>query len=71
MKITGDLGELMNGKLDALLRPSGGAHPGFNVERIDLTGVDGAPTPVSLVTLPGLAGCQEHRRLMRRLKDAV
>jgi LysR family transcriptional regulator, glycine cleavage system transcriptional activator len=71
LKITDDLAELMNGKLDALLRPSGGAHPGFNVERIDLTGVDGAPTSVSLVTLPGLAGCHEHRRLMRRLKDAA
>jgi LysR family glycine cleavage system transcriptional activator len=71
VKITNDLGELMNGKLDALLRPSGGAHPGFNVERVELAGVDGAATPLSLVTLPGLAGCHEHRRLMRRLKGVA
>jgi LysR family glycine cleavage system transcriptional activator len=71
MKITDDLSELMAGKLDALLRSSSGAHPGFNVERIELAGVDGAQTQVSLVTLPGLAGCHEHRRLVRRLKDAV
>ena len=71
LKFTDDLGELMNGKLDALLRPSGGAHPGLNVERIDLAGTDGAATPVSLVTLPGLAGCHEHRRLLQRLRETV
>ena len=71
LKITDDLGELLNGKLDALLRPSDGPNPGFHVDRIDLVAVDGAQTEVSLVTLPALAGCHEHRRLMRRLKDVV
>lgn len=70
LKITDDIDELLHGKLDALLRPSGGPRPGFHVDRIELTGIDGAQTQVSLVTLPGLAGCHEHRRLMHRLKDA-
>jgi LysR family glycine cleavage system transcriptional activator len=71
LKITDDIGELLNGKLDALLRPSGRSHPGLNIERVELAGGDGARTEVSLVTVPALAGCHEHRRLMHRLKDAV
>ena len=70
VKITDDIGELLNGKLDALLRPTGGSHPGLNVEHVELAGGDGAQAQVSLVTLPGLAGCHEHRRLMHRLTDA-
>jgi LysR family glycine cleavage system transcriptional activator len=69
LKVTDDIADLLNGKLDALLRGSGGSHPGLHVDRLVLAGVDGTPTPVVLLTHPGLAGCREHRGLIRRLKE--
>ena len=71
LKVTDDLAELLNGKLDVLLRASSGAHPGLHVDRIMLSGVDGGQTPAVLLTHPGLAGCREHRRLLRRLSEAA
>jgi LysR family glycine cleavage system transcriptional activator len=71
LKVTDDLAELLNGKLDALLRWSGGSHPGFHVDRFFLDGTDGTQMAVVLLTLPGLAGCREHRSLLRRLKDVT
>jgi LysR family glycine cleavage system transcriptional activator len=70
LKVTDDLAELLNGKLDVLLRQSDGSHPGLHVDRLVLAGVDGKLTPAVLLTHPGLAGCREHRRLLRRLHDA-
>jgi LysR family glycine cleavage system transcriptional activator len=69
VKATDDIAELLSGKLDALLRGSGGSHPGMHVERLVLAGADGKPTPVVLLTHPGLAGCREHRGLMKRLTE--
>jgi LysR family glycine cleavage system transcriptional activator len=69
LKVTDDVAELLNGKLDVLLRASAGSHPGLHVDRFDLAGADGAPTPVVLLTHPGLAGCREHRRLVKWLKE--
>jgi LysR family glycine cleavage system transcriptional activator len=69
LRITDDLAELLNGKLDAMLRVSGGSHPGLHIDRLVLAGVGGSETPVVLLTHPGLAGCREHRRLLRRLKE--
>ena len=69
-RVTDDVAELLNGKLDALLRLSGGLHPGLHVDRLALAAADGTEVPVVLLTLPGLAGCREHRRLVSRLKDA-
>jgi LysR family glycine cleavage system transcriptional activator len=69
LKMSDDLAELLNGRLDVLLRGSGGSHPGLHVDRLDLAGVDGTQTPAVLLTHPGLAGCREHRRLLKRLKE--
>jgi len=71
LKVTDDLAELLNGKLDALLRASGGSHPGLYVDRFILADTDGTQAPVVLLTLPGLAGCRQHRRLVKRLKDVT
>ena len=71
LKVTDDIAELLNGKLDALLRGSVGSHPGLHVDRLALAGVDGTQTPVVLLTHPGLAGCREHRGLIRRLKQST
>ena len=67
LKLTDDVTELLSGKLDMLLRSAGGAHPGLHVDRLVLAGT-GATV---LLTYPGLAGCREHRRLIRRLQETV
>ena len=41
LKLTDDLAELLNGKLDMLLRAAGGSHPGLHVDRLVLAGADG------------------------------
>ena len=71
LKVTGDVAELLDGKLDVMLRPSGGSHPGLHVERLVLAAADGTELPVVLLTHPGLAGCREHRRLVRRLGEVA
>jgi LysR family glycine cleavage system transcriptional activator len=69
LKVTDDVAELLNGKLDVMLRSSAGSYPGLHVDHLALSGANGTQTPAVLLTLPGLAGCREHRRLMRHLKE--
>ena len=71
LKLTDDLAELLKGKLDMLLRKAGGPHPGLHVDRFILAGANGTQTPVVLLTHPGLAGCREHRRLLRRMQEVT
>jgi LysR family glycine cleavage system transcriptional activator len=63
-----DLALLVEGRVDALLRPAGGAYPGFHAERVELRRDGGTTTPADIITVPGLAGCREHRALLRTLK---
>jgi LysR family glycine cleavage system transcriptional activator len=63
-----DLSLLIDGRVDALLRPAGGSCPGFHAERIELRRSGGATTSADVITVPGLAGCREHRVLLRMLK---
>jgi LysR family transcriptional regulator, glycine cleavage system transcriptional activator len=67
LKVTDDLAELLNGKLDALLRTSAGSP----CRPLCSGRCRWTQTPVVLLTLPGLAGCREHRRLLRRLNDVT
>jgi LysR family glycine cleavage system transcriptional activator len=69
LKVTDDLAELLNGKLDVLLRMSCGPHPGLQAERFVVAGPGGTQTPIVLLARPGLAGCREHRALVGRLKE--
>jgi len=69
LKLTNDLAELLDGKLDMLLRTAGGSHPRLHIDRLVLAGAHDMQTPVVLLTHPGLAGCREHRRLIRRLQE--
>lgn len=64
---TDDLEKLIDGEVDALLRTSLQAPPGLHGERIELRTSGGAHRPTMLLTLPGLAGCREHRALVRLL----
>jgi LysR family glycine cleavage system transcriptional activator len=66
---TDDLSKLIDGKLDALLRTSLQSPPGLHVDRIELRAPTGALLPTTLVTLPGLAGCREHRALLKLLRS--
>jgi LysR family glycine cleavage system transcriptional activator len=70
LTLTDDLNRLLEGKLDALLRTSPQSPPGLHVDRIELQTSSGTPLPATLVTLPGLAGCREHRALLKRLRGA-
>jgi LysR family glycine cleavage system transcriptional activator len=67
---TDDLSKLIDGKLDALLRSSLASPPGLHVDRIELRSEQGKPREAALVTLPGLAGCREHRALIKFLRGA-
>src|SRR5215471_7232970 len=67
---TDDLSQLLDGKVDALLRASLQSPPGLHVDHIDLRTTSGAHLPTTLVTLPGLAGCREHRALVKFLRNA-
>src|SRR5262245_824100 len=64
---TDDLSKLIDGKLDVLLRTSLQPPPGLHADRIMLPTPSGAALPVTLVTLPGLAGCREVRALHKVL----
>jgi LysR family transcriptional regulator, glycine cleavage system transcriptional activator len=67
---TDDLSQLPDGKVDALLRASPQSPPGLHVDHIELRTTTGAYLPTTLVTLPGLAGCREHRALVKFLRNA-
>ena len=67
---TADLSQLLDGKVDALLRASPQSPPGLHVDHIELRTTTGAYLPTTLVTLPGLAGCREHRALVKFLRNA-
>jgi LysR family glycine cleavage system transcriptional activator len=67
---TDDLSKLIDGKVDALLRTSLQSPAGLHVDRIELRALKGAVLPTTLVTLPGLAGCREHRALVKFLRRA-
>lgn len=54
------------GELHALLRTSDRACAGLNIERLRLKAGD-RDIPVVLVTRPGIAGCRQHRTLVRML----
>jgi LysR family glycine cleavage system transcriptional activator len=69
LKLTDDLGELRSGKLDAILRAGGSLPRGLHIDRVVLAGLDGVQTQGVLLTHPGLAGCRQHRRLLRQLNE--
>jgi LysR family transcriptional regulator, glycine cleavage system transcriptional activator len=68
--LTDDLEKLIEGRLDILLRTSLQSPPGLHLDRIELRTTAGRLLPASLVTLPGLAGCRQHRALLKLLRNA-
>jgi LysR family transcriptional regulator, glycine cleavage system transcriptional activator len=68
--LTDDLERLIEGRLDILLRTSLQSPPGLHLDRVELRTSAGKLLPTALVTLPGLAGCREHRALLKLLRTA-
>lgn len=66
---TDDLCELIDGKVDALLRTSLQSPPGLHIDRIELRTSTGALLPTTLVTLPGLAGSTGHSSSFSGVSD--
>jgi LysR family transcriptional regulator, glycine cleavage system transcriptional activator len=64
---TDDLRKLLDGQVDMLLRASLQSPPGLHIDRIEAG--ESAATAMALVTLPGLAGCREHRALLKLLRQ--
>jgi LysR family glycine cleavage system transcriptional activator len=67
--LTDDLEKLIEGRLDMLLRASLQSPPGLHLDRVELRTSAGRLVATSLVTLPGLAGCREHRALLKLLRN--
>jgi LysR family glycine cleavage system transcriptional activator len=70
MVFTDDLSQLLDGKVDAFLRASLQTPPGLHVDQIDLQTTSHPSAPIALITLPGFAGCREHRGLVKLLRNA-
>jgi LysR family glycine cleavage system transcriptional activator len=66
---TDDVGKLIDGEVDVLIRPSTPTHPGLHLDQIELRASVGSRVPITVMTLPGLAGCQEHRALVKMLRS--
>ncbi|MGE5147912.1 MAG: LysR family transcriptional regulator [Candidatus Eiseniibacteriota bacterium] len=63
-----DMADLIEGRLDALLRATDTPHPGLHAQGIVLRATKSGRMRTVLVTHPGLAGCREHRRLVKLLR---
>ena len=59
---------LADGGLDALLRTSDESCAGLHIDRIVVSGGDSGRMPAILVTRPGIAGCRQHRNLLKLLR---
>jgi LysR family glycine cleavage system transcriptional activator len=67
-RVADDPGLLADGELDALLRTSDDSCRGLHIDRIVLKGGDPGRLPAILVTRPGIAGCRQHRNLVKLLR---
>ena len=60
---TDDVADLMDGSLDALLRPGAGPYPGLHAERLKLHAAFKPHREASLIVWPGLAQCREFLKV--------
>lgn len=56
------------GGLDALLRTSDESCAGLHIDRLVIRGGESGRMPAILVTRPGIAGCRQHRNLVKLLR---
>jgi LysR family glycine cleavage system transcriptional activator len=67
-RVKDDPALLADGGLDALLRTSDESCAGLHIDRIVMGGGDTGWMPAILVTRPGIAGCRQHRNLVKLLR---
>jgi LysR family glycine cleavage system transcriptional activator len=67
LRVADDPALLADGGLDALLRTSDQSCAGLHIDRIVVRGGDSG-MPAILVTRPGIAGCRQHRNLVKLLR---
>ncbi|WP_275670514.1 LysR family transcriptional regulator [Paracraurococcus ruber] len=67
---TDDVGDLLSGAINAVLRPGRGPYPGLQAEALDLHPAFAPHRRATLVTWPGLAQCREVRRARALLGQA-
>ena len=65
-----DLAPVLDGSLDALLRPRVTSHPKLHLDQFELVATNGARHEVTLAIMPGNAGCRHHRLLLEALNRA-
>ena len=68
LRVADDPALLADGGLDALLRTSDESCAGLHIDRIFVRGGDSEQMPAILVTRPGIAGCRQHRNLVKLLR---
>ena len=68
LRVADDPALLADGGLDALLRTSDESCAGLHIDRIFVGGGDSGRLPAILVTRPGIAGCRQHRNLVKLLR---
>jgi LysR family transcriptional regulator, glycine cleavage system transcriptional activator len=68
LRVADDPALLADGGLDALLRTSDESCAGLHIDRIVVRGGDSGGMPAILVTRPGIAGCRQHRNLVKLLR---
>jgi LysR family glycine cleavage system transcriptional activator len=64
---TDDVTDLLNGRLDALLRPGSGPYPGMHADLLRLHEAFQPHRQASLVVWPGLARCREFLKVRELL----
>jgi LysR family transcriptional regulator, glycine cleavage system transcriptional activator len=65
---TDDVRKLIDGEIDVLVRTLTPSHPGLHLDQVELGASAGARRTVTVMTLPGLAGCREHKALLKMLR---
>jgi len=68
LRVADDPALLAEGGLDALLRTSDESCAGLHIDRIVVRGGNSGQVPAVLVTRPGIAGCRQHRNLVKLLR---
>ncbi len=66
---TDDLADLMDGSLDAMLRPGAGPYPGMHAERLTLSAAFAPHRQAALIVWPGLAGCRAFLKVKALLSE--
>jgi LysR family glycine cleavage system transcriptional activator len=66
---TDDMADLLDGSLDAILRPGSGPYPGMHAERLTLAAAFAPHRQAALIVWPGLARCREFLKVKALLTE--